>query len=132
VPIDDTINNDPVGLLYIVPIMGTMSFIRKKSRKLASGEIRDYYYEVESYWDEKPKQRVLRYLGASPFPKEYELDPEVGGQVAQALFTERLSSDEVKERLNIIGIPLPDGQLKEVSLVYNPPLKKLIIRVVFA
>lgn len=115
-----------------MPIMGTMSFIRKKSRKLASGEIQEYYYEVESYWDGKPKQRVLRYLGTSPFPKEYELDPEVGGQVAQALFTERLSSDEVKERLNIIGISLPEGQLREVSLVYTPPLKKLIIRVVFA
>lgn len=131
-PIFSKVINKPVCSYSIMPIMGTMSFIRKKSRKLASGEIQEYYYEVESYWDGKPKQRVLRYLGTSPFPKEYELDPEVGGQVAQALFTERLSSDEVKERLNIIGISLPEGQLREVSLVYTPPLKKLIIRVVFA
>jgi hypothetical protein len=114
-----------------MPIMGSMAFIRKKTRKLASGETRDYFYEVESYWDGKPKQRVLKYLGTSPFPNVYELDPEVGGQVAQALFSEQLSSDEAKERLKNIGISLPEGELKEVSLTYNPPLKKLTVRVVF-
>lgn len=109
--------------------MGTMSFIRKKSRKLASGEIRDYYYEVESYWDGGPKQRVLRYLGKSPFPKEYELDPEISGQLAQALFTGRPTEEMVKERLNSLGIPVPPGTLNEVSLVYTPPLEKFVIRI---
>ena len=117
----------------MVPIMGTMSFIRKKPRKLASGKTQDYYYEVENYWEDgKVKQRTLQYIGTSPFPKEYELDPEIGGQVAQALFTEGLSSEVVKERLKIIGIPLREGKLKEVCLVYKPPLKKLTIRVLFS
>ena len=110
--------------------MGTMSFIRCKPRKLASGEIRKYYYEVENYWvNGKVKQRVKKYLGTSPFPTEFEIDPDLGGQVARTLFDKHLTPSQIKKRLKTIGIPLPPGELKEVSLVYNPPQRKLLIRI---
>lgn len=109
--------------------MGIMSFIRKKSRTLASGEIRNYFYEVESYWENgKSKQRVVKYLGTSPFPNKIEIEPEVAKQVAHALFNERLPLDELKERLKAIGVTLPEGEIKKISLDFFPPLKKYFIR----
>lgn len=107
-----------------------MSYIRKKSRKLKSGEVKDYYYLVESYWEDgKSRQRVLRYLGTSPEPREFPIDPKLAGQLAQGLMSSDISEPEVKELLEKLGISVPPGTLNEVSLVYNPPQKSLVLRV---
>ena len=110
--------------------MGSMSYIRKKSRKLKSGEIRDYYYLVESYWEDGVShQKVLKYLGMSPEPQEHTIDPKLAGQLAQGLMASDLSEPEMKDLLEKLGIPVPPGTLNEVSLVYNPPQKSLMLRI---
>jgi len=107
-----------------------MSFIRSKPRKLASGEIRNYYYEVENYWqDGKAKQRILKYLGKSPFQTEFDLDPKLGVQVAQVLSKKNQSSDKLKQQLEKLGIPFPPGELKEARLIFKPPLRKFVVRI---
>ena len=114
----------------MVPIMSTMSFIRSKPRKLASGEIRNYYYEVENYWQNgKVKQRILKYLGKSPFQTEFDLDPKLGVQVAHVLSERDQSSDKLRRHFEKLGIPLPPGELKEARLIFKPPLRKLVIRI---
>ncbi len=103
-----------------------MSYIRAKK----SGN-RTYYYEVEGYRDNRGKvrQRVIRYLGKYPFIREFPVEPKLAGQLAQALMASDISEQEVRELLEKLGIPVPPGTLNEVSLVYNPPLGKLVIRI---
>ncbi len=109
--------------------MGTMSFVRKKSRILKSGEVRDYYYLVENYWEAgKVRQRVLKYLGKSPQAREIPLDPKLAGQLAQGLMASDISEPEVRDLLEKLGISVPPGTLNEVSLVYTPPWKSLVLR----
>jgi len=105
-----------------------MSFVRKKSRKLASGEMKDYYYEVENKWkDGKVKQKVIRYLGATPYQNHLDIDREKAQQVSQILFEKDSTPSRVKERLEGIGIPVPFDDLKEVHLVFKPPLGSCFI-----
>ncbi|MFQ5330451.1 MAG: hypothetical protein ACE5D4_10780, partial [Thermodesulfobacteriota bacterium] len=116
-------------LIYLVPIMGIMSFVRKKSRRLKSGEMQDYYYLVENYWEGgKVRQRVLKYMGKSPQAREISLDPKLAGQLAQGLMASELSEPEVRDLLEKLNIPVPPGALNEVSLVYTPPQKSLVLR----
>lgn len=104
--------------------MSTMSFIRNKPRKLASGEIRDYYYKVENYWqDGKVKQRVIRYLGTKPYQTKFDVDREIAQQISQIILEKDSTPTQVKENLEGIGIPMPSGELKEVHLVFKPPLR---------
>jgi len=114
--------------INIVPIMGIMSFVRKKSRKLASGEVKDYYYEVENKWkDGKVKQKVIRYLGTTPYQNHFDIDREKAQQVSQILFEKDSTPSLVKDKLENIGIPVPSGELTEVHLVFNPPLGSCFI-----
>ncbi len=70
----------------MVPIIGIMSFIRHKIKTLASGEKRKYYSLVENYWkDGKVKQRVLKYMGTSPFQTRFDLEPNVAIELAKLL-----------------------------------------------
>ena len=113
----------------MVPIMGTMSFVRKKSRRAADGRVLDYFYLVENVWEKgRVRQKVVKYLGTSPNIQERSLDPSVAGALAQAMMAGAASTDEVKKVLKQLGIPVT-GRLKQVSLVYKPPLRKLTLRV---
>mgnify|MGYP001611075668 CR=1 FL=1 len=110
--------------------MGSMTYIRKKSRKLKSGKVVDYYYLVESYWEDgKSRQKVLKYMGTSPEPREFIIDPTLAGQLAQGLMASNLSEPEMKDLLEKLGIPIPPGTLNKVSLIYNPPQKSLVLRI---
>ena len=106
-----------------------MSYVRTKKRKGKSG-ILTYYYLVEGERTKnKVKQKVIKYLGTSPPKEDIEIEPDTVNQVIQTLFDEHPSSSEIKERLQEIGIPIPDEELKEIGLVYNPPLRKFFIRI---
>lgn len=106
-----------------MPIMGTMSFIRNKPRVLASGEVQNYYYEVENYWkDGETKQRVIQYLGTKPYPTKFEIDHETAAKVAQIVIEKDTTPTKVKEDLENIGIPIPQDEVKEVQLIFKPPL----------
>ena len=106
-----------------------MSYVRVKKRKGKSGELA-YYYLVEGERTKgKVKQKVIKYLGTSPHLKDFEIEPDTVNQVTQCLFDKRPSSTEIKERLKDINFPVPDGELKEISIVYNPPLGKFFIRI---
>jgi hypothetical protein len=107
-----------------------MSFIRSKPRKLASGEIKNYYYEVENFWkDGKVKQKIIKYLGTSPFQTEFDLDPKTGVQVARVLSRRDVSSDVLKKQLEKLGISFPPGKFKEARLIFKPPLQRLVVRI---
>ena len=100
-----------------------MAFVREI--KKPSGT---YYALVENNRiNGKVVQKVLKYLGTSPNLQEMQLDPALAGILAQALMS-GASTAEVKKALKDIGIAVK-GRLKQVSLIYNPPLKKLTLRV---
>lgn len=110
--------------------MSTMSFIRNKPRKLASGEIRNYYYEVENYWQNgKVRQRVIRYLGTKPYLTKFEIDHEIAKQISQVLLEKDLTPAQVKDKLENIGISMPEGELGEVHLMFKPPLRSYSLRI---
>lgn len=109
----------------MLPNIGSMSYIRDKKKTLASGEVARYYEEVESYWeDSKVKQRVIKYLGKYPYQTQVELDPELASQVARILADTNISPKIQKEKLKDLGIPVPQGKLKEAKIIFNPPPKK--------
>jgi hypothetical protein len=113
----------------MVPIMGTMGFIRNKPRRGKDGAIRDYYYLVENRWEGgKSKQKVVKYLGNSPNTRELPIDPAQAGPLAQALMSGAISSEDTKKLLKELGISI-DGRVRQISLVFNPPHKKLTLRI---
>ena len=104
--------------------MGTMSFIRKKPRKLASGETRNYYYEVENYWQNgKVKQKVIRYLGTKPYPMKFEIGHDIAEQISQIILGENLTQTQIKDKLENIGITIPEREIEEIHLMFKPPLR---------
>jgi len=106
-----------------------MAYIVGRKRNGKSG-ILTYYYLVEGYRkDGKVKQRILKYLGKSPFQTEFDLDPKLGVQVAQVLSKKNQSSDKLKQQLEKLGIPFPQGELKEARLIFKPPLRKFVVRI---
>ena len=110
--------------------MGIMTFIRCKPRKLSSGEIQKYYYEVENYWENgKTKQRVIRYIGKNPYPTQFDIKPDIAKLVSQIIVEKEITPTQLKSKLESIGIPISPGELKEVQLRFKPPLKKYSIRV---
>ena len=113
----------------MVPIMGTMSFIRKKARRGKDGTVQNYYYLVENqYIDGKVKQKVVKYLGTSPNTRELPINPAQAGPLAQALMSGAVSTEDVKKLLKELGFSI-SGRLNQVCLVYNPPLRKLTLRI---
>jgi hypothetical protein len=113
----------------MVPIMGTMGFIRNKPRHGKDGTVQDYYYLVENHWEDgKSKQKVVKYLGISPNTRELPINPAQAGPLAQALMSGAISTEDMKKLLKELGISV-DGKVNQISLVYNPPLKKLTLRI---
>ncbi len=106
-----------------------MSFMRKKTYKRKDGGITTYHYLGENKWvDGQSRQKVLEYLGSSPNSQEIPLDPSTAGDVAAALFSQEPSPEELREILEMLGIQTV-GEITRVSLVYNPPLGKLALRI---
>ena len=106
-----------------------MAYIRTKKRKGKSG-ILTYYYLVEGRrTDGKTKQKVLKYYGTSPPPKDIEIDLETVSQITHALINTRPSSTKLKDQLQEFDIPLPEEEIKGVNIIYNPPLRKFFIRI---
>ena len=117
------------ALFPIVPIMGTMGFIRNKPRRGKDGALRDYYYLVENRYEKgEVKQKVVKYLGTSPNTRELPIDPAQAGMLAQALMSGAVSTEDMKKLLKELGFNI-DGRLRQISLVFNPPLKKLTLRI---
>jgi hypothetical protein len=113
----------------MVPMMGTMGFVRNKSRRGKDGATLNYYYLVENKWEKgEVKQKVVKYLGTSPNTRELPVDPAQAGPLAQALMSGAISTEDMKKLLKELGINI-SGRLRQVSLVYNPPLGKLTLRV---
>jgi len=101
-----------------------MSFVRKI--KKPSGT---YYARVESHREgKKVRQKHIEYLGTSPNKREIPVDPSVAGLLAQAILSGTTPPDEMKELLKKLGIEFT-GKLKRLALIYNPPLKKLTLRI---
>jgi len=101
-----------------------MSFIRKI--KKPSGT---YYARVESHREGKTvRQKHIEYLGTSPNAREIPVDPSVAGLLAQAILSGTTPPDEMKKLLKKLGIEFA-GKLKRLALIYNPPLKKLTLRI---
>jgi hypothetical protein len=101
-----------------------MSYIR--SKRFGT---KVYYYRVEGYRDKdgKVRQRVLEYLGTSPNHREIPVDPSLAGAVAETLMSGRKSPTEIKAALKKMDIDLGPGELKEIHLVFNPPLRTLTL-----
>ena len=114
----------------MVPIIGTMSFIRYKTKTLASGEKRKYYSLVENYWkDGKVKQRVLKYMGTSPFQTKFDLEPNIAIELAKILADRNTSIEYLKEKLEDFGIhPLP-CEIKDVELTFSPGQRKPVVHI---
>ena len=114
------------GKLYICGVyyVHHMSFVRAIKKPCGT-----YYALVENYREgKKVRQRVLKYLGKSPNLREISVDPSQAGPIAQAIMSGTASTDEVKEILKAIGLPVI-GRLKQVSWCTTPPLGKLTLRI---
>jgi hypothetical protein len=101
-----------------------MAFNRKI--KTRSGT---YYARVENYREGgKVHQRYLKYLGTSPNTIEIPLEPALAGPIAEALMSGTLSSKELKQRLKDMGIEVK-GRIQRIKLDFNPPRKRLTLRI---
>lgn len=101
-----------------------MAFIRSKR----FGD-RTYYYLVEGRREAgKVRQKVIKYLGTSPQIRDAPVDPSLAGPLAQALMSGDLSSPDVRKVLKKLGIQVT-GKVKKIILTYEPPLRKLTLRV---
>lgn len=104
-----------------------MVFVRKKTRRTKSGEVKEYYYLVENRWEDgKVRQKVVEYIGTSPHRRELPVDSAVAGAVAQVIAS-GAPMEDMKKVLKKLGIPVT-GKLKQVSLTYKPPLRKFTLR----
>ena len=113
----------------MVPNMGIMAFTREKTYRRKDGSTSTYYYRVENVWkDGRSQQRVLKYLGKSPNTQEIIVDPSDAGTLAEVLFSAAPSQKKVRGILAQLGVRTT-GRVTKVSLVYNPPLKQLALRV---
>ncbi len=109
--------------------MNTMSFIRCKKR----GD-KKYYYEVENKWvNGKVRQKVIKYLGTSPFKqRRREVNDFEAYLIAETIMKHTPSREGVLEVLKSMGIPIPmelKGVVKSVALEYDM-LKKTTYLVV--
>jgi hypothetical protein len=106
-----------------------MTFTREKTYKRKDGSTSTYYYRVESVWkDGRSQQKVVKYLGKSPNTQEVIVNPSDAGALAEVLFSTAPSQKRVRETLAQLGLRTT-GRVTKVSLVYNPPLKQLALRV---
>jgi len=113
----------------VVPYLGTMAFVRNKPYKAKDGTVKDHWYLVENRRvNGESKQRVLKYLGSSPNRQEKAIDPAAAGMLAEAIMSGNANPDQIKKLVEQLGMRV-SGRLKQVSLVYNPPLRKLTLRI---
>ena len=104
-----------------------MAYIVGRKRKGKSGTL-TYYYLVEGYREGgKVKQRVLEYLGTTPFQTMFELEPGTSVKVAEVLSNMERPGEEIGKELEGLGIRVPPGKIKEVKLVFKPPLGKVSV-----
>lgn len=94
---------------------------------------RTYYYEVEDTWDPKRKQsrqRVLRYLGKSPFPPldPIPLPPAHLGLLATRLATETLTAEDLVHFVQGMGVELPPTPLVALDIRYDIQKKRCELR----
>jgi hypothetical protein len=116
-------------LITMVPNVGTMAFKRNKPYKAKDGTIKDRWYLVENHWENgESKQKVLKYLGASPNLQERQIDPNAAGLLANAIMSGNATPEQIKKLVEQLGIHV-SGNIKRVSLIYNPPLRKLTLRI---
>lgn len=118
-----------LGKLYICCYHygNNMAYIVGRKRKGKSGTL-TYYYLVEGYREGgKVKQRVLEYLGTTPFQTMFELEPGTSVKVAEVLSNMERPGEEIGKELEALGISVPPGKIKEVKLVFKPPLGKVSV-----
>ena len=104
-----------------------MAYIVGRKRKGKSGTL-TYYYLVEGYREGgKVKQRALEYLGTTPFQTIFELEPEISVKVAEVLSNMERPGEEIGKELEALGICVPPGEIKEIRLIFKPPLGKVSV-----
>ena len=106
-----------------------MAYIRTKERQGKSGTLAYYYLVEGKRIDGKTKQKVLKYYGTTPPPVDVEVDSDTVGKITKDLINTRPSSNKLKEQLLEYDINPPDEEIKGISIVYNPPLRKFFIRI---
>jgi len=107
-----------------------MSFIVGKKRPGKSGTL-TYYYLVEGYRENgKVKQRVLKYLGTSPFQTAFDVEPEVAIELAKFLTDPTTSKADLEKKLVGFGIHLPPGEIKDIELIFSPGQKKPVVNII--
>jgi len=113
-----------------VPIYGhNMAYVRSKKR----GD-KTYYYLVEGKRvNGKVRQKVVKYLGPNPKIVRVNLDKAKTKVLAETVFLEDInSSDELKARLDLVGIPYPESDIVEMNLSHKIGKKKFNLFLYFA
>lgn len=102
-----------------------MAFIRTIKKPYGT-----YYALVENKRiGGKVRQKHLKYLGTSPVTTKVEVDPAVAPDVAHALLTGELASQELRKRLESLGLSIPKGKIRKVSLTYDTIKKTLSLHI---
>ena len=102
-----------------------MAFIRAQKRKTKSG-IRTYYYLVENKREDgKVKQKVLKYLGTSPHKISVDLTMEQSKAILGSSILSAATSEELKGKLQEIGIHVPEGTIEKLTLSFDVQKKSL-------
>lgn len=106
-----------------------MSYIVGRKRQGKSG-ILTYYYLVEGYREDgKVKQRLLKYLGTSPFQTKFDLEPKVAIELAKILSDRNTPIESLTEKLEYFGIHPLSGELKDVELIFSPRQRKPVVHI---
>lgn len=106
-----------------------MAYVRSKKR----GD-KTYYYLVEGKRvNGKVRQKVVKYLGPNPKIVRVNLDKAKTKVLAETVFLEDInSSDELKARLDLVGIPYPESDIVEMNLSHKIGKKKFNLFLYFA
>ena len=127
---DSEIFIDIETLKNVVPIHGhNMTYVRGKKR----GD-KTYYYLVEGKRENgKVKQKVVKYLGPNPKVVKVNLDKAKTKVLAETVFLADIkTSDELKTRLDQVGIPYPESDIVEMNLSHKIGEKKFNLFLYFA
>ena len=93
----------------------------------SSNEFKKWYKFEGSMSGGKVKQRVVDFLGIYPNRITMNVDAETAASVASVIL-QLPSQTEATKMLRKTGIPVK-GKSGTVSIIYNPPLKRYIIRI---
>lgn len=107
-----------------------MSFIVGKKRPGKSGTL-TYYYLVEGYRENgKVKQRVLKYLGTSPFQTSFDVEPEVALELAKILSDPTTLKADIEGILEGLKIHPPPGEIKDIEVIFSPGQKNPVVNII--